>query len=205
MGHLDYDRIKIQVVYDIKFPEREDWVIQDSVFYHLKGDSIVRKFTVPYAMNLMDFDIILNDYNHDFLFQQMGCELEDIKREGDNIFKLWKAPELSELGAFYYILAQSQGQNTTGLAYMDESKRVIGRQYYADFKIVDGLNMPHSIEQRVYSDSTTYVKKLILKDVSLNNQERNSVFRDDLDFLPIRKGADKGNIREELELLEEQD
>lgn len=203
MGHVDYDKNKSQVVYDISFPDRENWYISDSVFYKIIQDSIAERYSVPHLMNMLDFDMILSEYDHDFLFQQMGCDLEDVRQEGDFIYKLWHYPDYQNLDVFKYILVQSDNFHTIALAYMDKDRNIISKQFYEEYDIVDGLDMPHSIEQRVYSDTMTYVKKLILKDVSLNNQQRSAVFRNDLEFLPYRHRADKGNIREEFELLED--
>ncbi len=202
-GHIDYDKNKKQAVYKVDFPESENWVLQDSVFYKLRNDTIISRYALPYAMRMLNFDILLSEYNYDFLFQKMGCSLLDVRQEEEAVYKLWEYPYWKQIGVFKYILVESKGQKTTGLAYLDENKHVVTRQYYKDYAIINGLNMPHIISQRIYTDSMTYVKKLILKNVTINNLKRDSVFRDDLEFLPIKPGADKGNIREGFNATQE--
>lgn len=202
-GFLDYDRNKHQVVFDVTFPEKEHWILQDSVFYKIKHDTIYMRYALPYAMQMLNFDFLLSGYNYDFFFQKIGCTIEDIRKEEEKLFKLWKYPDIQQLDVFKYILMQEENGHTTAIAYLDEKKQVVSREFYKDFKNVNGLDVPHVIEQRVYSDSSTYVKKLILSNVSINNTERDTVFRNDLEFLPIMPGADEGNLRERFGLSQE--
>src|SRR5699024_287643 len=155
-----------QILYDVQFPDRESWVLQDSVFYKINSDIVYNKQVLSYAVHMQDFDLLLSGSDYDGVLQAANATLVDVKDENDNIFKLWKYPDLENMEILSYILVQQQGNKTVGIAFLDEKKEVMSRQYYKEYAMVDGLNLPHLIEQQIYSDSMTYVKKLKFKNVS---------------------------------------
>jgi len=46
-GTVYYDKHQRKTLYDIRFPEPEKWLLQDTFLYRMKADTLLSKQTVP--------------------------------------------------------------------------------------------------------------------------------------------------------------
>ena len=80
VGDVFYDRNIDKVIYDIKFPEKEKWVIKDTVLFKLVNDRITETFPIPPISRLTFFNLILTGRIQNFGLNDSGFEIEKVEK-----------------------------------------------------------------------------------------------------------------------------
>jgi hypothetical protein len=91
MGTVYYDRTHKKLVYDVKFPEKEQWVILDTVFYKIKDDKVVLKQFIPMLPSATIFESALANNLDNFGLENSFYKLQNVEKDADLVISTLKA------------------------------------------------------------------------------------------------------------------
>ena len=81
MGTVYYDRTHKKIVYDIKFPEKETWLIMDTVFYKIQDNAIIHRQFIPMLPSSTMFESALANSLDNFGLEKSFYTLEKVEKE----------------------------------------------------------------------------------------------------------------------------
>lgn len=181
MGKVRYDRNQHQILYDVSFPDKELWVAADTVIYRIKDKRLVSKSFSPSLSEFSVFHLALNSHLQDFGLKSSQYTLDGISREGEMVISTWKPPAnlADKLGN---ILVSTIDKKLYGVVFMDYEGKVLRKQFFDQYMVVDGLAFPGRITEIYYvNDKEDY------QVTSFKNLKVDEMDYDDLYFFPVHQ------------------
>jgi len=173
IGELFYDKNIKQIVYNIRFPEKETWIQKDTSLYKIVDSRVISRQTIPSGTELSIYNLVLNGDLSDYGLKKMKFTIKNVEKEGDNVISTWEPPvQLRKyLGD---ILISNSNQLLNGIVFKDKTGQVIAREFFRNYIKVKGISFPREIikenlvnGQKVY-ELTTY-SNIKINDVSREN------------------------------------
>lgn len=174
LGRAYYDKSKDQMVYDIRFPEREVWVIRDtSVYIHSNGQIQHIRAIDQYNQSTI-FHKILEGNLKNYGLEESIYRVSDIERSGDMVITRWKPSSgQSLLGD---ILTSTIDDALYGVVFKNSAGKIIGRQLFREYTLVQGLHVPTEIIQVFYRDNHEEYQIFTLSNIRINNPGNQNMY-----------------------------
>lgn len=151
-GKVFYDKYSKELIYDISFPEKEKWVIQDSQIYKLIDDSVYYTETIPSLNEFTVFHLSLNSNLAYFGLNQAMYSIGKVDKMGDLVVSYWNIPP--QIQQMITTIAVAQKDNRLhSVVIAGEDKMVHSKQFFKDYIQVGGFEFPGTIVQIVYDDN----------------------------------------------------
>ncbi len=173
MGQVYYDKNSKKIVYNVRFPEKETWVIIDTSLYRIVGKEIKEVRKVPAIAEFSIFHLSLNGNIKDYGLKQSFYAVDKIEKEGDMVITTWKAPEkLSKV--FGKVVMSQKERKLYGVVFFTPADVLVSKQFFKNYSNVNGLEFPTEIIQVTYIKNqenyqvTTY-KNIIVDDMQEDN------------------------------------
>ncbi len=173
VGELFYDKNIKQIVYNVRFPEKETWVQKDTNLYKIIDSKVVSRQTIPAGIELSIYNLVLNGDLSDYGLKKMKFRIKKVEKAGDSVISTWEAPEQLKkyLGD---ILLSNVNQRLDGIVFKNPSGDVVARQFFRNYTKVKGLSFPQEIIKESYVNGqkiyelTTY-SNILINDLSREN------------------------------------
>lgn len=176
MGQVYYDKTAKKIVYNIKFPEKETWVIVDTVLYRIVDKEIKDVKTIPAIAEFSIFHLSLNGGIADYGLKKSFYTIEKAEKENDMVITTWLAPEKFSK-TFGKILLSQKDKKLFGVVFFSPANVLLSKQFFKNYTNVNGLEFPTEIVQITYPVNkageenyqlTTY-KNIIVDDLKEDN------------------------------------
>lgn len=149
MGTVYYDKGFKKIVYKVKFPEKEVWVIGDTVFYKIVDDKLVSKQFIPMLPSHTMFDFALQNNLENFGLENSQYKIGTVKREDDQVFTTW-VPDEKLKKAFGNVVISQKANKLYGVAFYSPKNELLKKQIFKDYIKSGGINFPKEITEIIY-------------------------------------------------------
>ena len=154
-------------MYDIRFPEPEVWVSQDTVTRVFKDNLFSHQTSVnPYIKSTV-FHLVLSGNLNDFGLTQSNYSIKNTEKEEEMVITTWIPPK--NPGILGNILTSTVDNKLYGVVMKNPEDEVLSRQFFRKYKTVRGLNVPTEIVQIMYSEDKKIYQIIKLSDIIINN------------------------------------
>lgn len=179
MGTIRYDKNLHKTVYDIRFPEPEQWLLRDTFMYRMNADSLISQQTVPPVGEFSIFNLILSQELQDFGLSKVGYTPGTVQQENNQVLSQWLPPEAlkSYLGP---VTLSQEHKRLTAAAFYDKDSRLLSKFYFQDYTVHSGLPVPGKIYQIYYRESGEFVRLMTLKNILINQTDEEHIYDFDL-------------------------
>jgi len=178
MGKVYYDRTFKKVVYDLKFPEKEVWVIGDSQLVKIANGKVVVKEKVPFLVTSTIFEFALQNNLGNYGLEKSVYKVGEVKKDKDQVITTWVPNEkINKL--FGNVVVSRKNNQLFGMAIYNNKNELIQKQLFDGFIKALGVKFPSTITEITYYKNangttskgtkiTTY-KKLVVNEPNENN------------------------------------
>lgn len=174
-GAIYYDKNLHKTVYDIRFPEPEQWLVRDTFMYRMKADTLVSQQMVPPVGEFSIFNMILSQQLNDFGLAKVGYTPGDVQQDGNQVISQWLPPE--QLKAYLGPVSMAQeNKRLTAAAFYDMEKKLVSKFYFQDYTVQSGLPVPGKIYQIFYREAGEFVRIMTLKNIIINQADEDNVY-----------------------------
>ncbi|MDO8368635.1 MAG: hypothetical protein Q7T20_17685 [Saprospiraceae bacterium] len=174
-GTLFYDKNLHKTVYNIRFPEREQWLLCDTFMYRMKADRLVSKQIVPPVGEFSIFKMILDQELIDFGLAKVGYTPAEVMQDGEQVLSKWFPPE--SLKTFFGpITFAQQNKRLHAAAIHDPEDKVVAKFYFQDYSVQNGLPVPAKIYQIFYRETGEFVRIMNIKNIIINQSDEDSLY-----------------------------
>lgn len=174
-GSIYYDKNLHKTVYDIRFPEPEQWLVRDTFMYRMKADSLVSQQMVPPVGEFSIFNMILSQQLNDFGLAKVGYTPGDVQQDGNQVVSQWLPPVQLKtyLGP---VSMQQENKRLTAAAFYDKDQKLVSKFYFKDYILQNGLPVPGKIYQIFYREAGEFVRIMTLKNIIINQVDEDSIY-----------------------------
>ena len=144
IGTVYYDKNIKKIVFDVRFPQKETWVQQDTVLYKIKNGHLISKSN---SLNISDFTIFsmaLNGKLSDYGLKDSQFILSNVEKEGNNVISTWEPPT-GYKNFMGKIMIMKNNDNITGVIFFNKDNIIISRQFFRKYKMINGMSFPTEI------------------------------------------------------------
>lgn len=172
-GAIYYDKNLHKTVYNIRFPEPEQWLVRDTFMYRMQADTLVAQQIVPPVGEFSIFNMILSQQLNDFGLAKVGYSPGDVQQDGNQVISQWLPPE--QLKAYLGPVSMAQeNKRLSAAAFYDKDKKLVSKFYFQDYTVQNGLPIPGKIYQIFYREAGDFVRIMTLKNVIINQTDEDS-------------------------------
>jgi hypothetical protein len=174
-GTIFFDKNRHKTVYDIRFPEPEQWFVRDTFMYRIKSDTLLSQQMVPPVGEFSIFNLILSQQLNDFGLAKVGYTPGDIQQGGGQVISRWLPPEKLNpyLGPVDLAL---ENKRLTAAAFYDKDQKLISKFYFQDYTVHNSLPVPGKIYQIFYREAGEFVRIMTLNNVIINQVDEDSTY-----------------------------
>lgn len=172
IGQVFYDKVKRNLIYNVKFPEKELWVYNDTVMHVVKGLSTEKKAIVPGFIDYSVFNLTLNNRLKDYGLKKSNIfELKEILKDQGMVISVWK-PKKEYAKILGEVKISVQNNKLLGVIVYNPAGQMIGKQIFTEYIKASGVEFPSEIISYTYKDNKEVSKQLIsYKNLVINEQK----------------------------------
>jgi hypothetical protein len=150
VGSVYYDMNYKKIVYHIQFPEKEIWVLTDTIAFVFKDNEPVKKQTAFIYPEFSIFNLVLQGALKDYgLKDHPVLKVKEIDRQGDKVIRTWEPTKdyKENLGK---LKMSTKGRKLEAVVFYSPEGRLMSRQFFDNYLNVKGLDFPGEIVQFIY-------------------------------------------------------
>jgi hypothetical protein len=167
VGTLSYNNSENKIIYNITFPEKEVWVMQDSFLNISKNDTIKEKRKLSNFTEYLMFKNILEQKNNDFGLSELGFVVSKVEEIEEEILVIWDPPV--RFKTFILNIKTVVKDNLLQTVIVtDVDGMEINKTFYEDYKMINDLPVPHKILSNFKSTKEEIYKSLTFRNVKIN-------------------------------------
>jgi hypothetical protein len=145
-GTIFYDKYTKELIYDIHFPEKEKWVVQDSWIYKLVNDSIYFTEEIPSLNEFTVFHLSLNSNLNYFGLDQAGYSVGKVDQAGELTVTYWNIPP--QIQKFISSIAVARKDNSLhSVIISNENGKISSKQFFLIIYDKADLNFPEELSR----------------------------------------------------------
>lgn len=174
-GQVFYDKNSGKILYDIRFPEPEQWFLLDTTMFRIVADTVKSRQGIAPLSEYSFFNLILNQQLSDFGLAKNGYKPGEVRQEGKQVLATWNPPAqfADKLGPI--ILAQ-ENKRLAGVVFQDKDKNILGKFYLQDYQNIDGLPVPGKIYQIYYREKNEFIRIIQFKNILINSTDEANMY-----------------------------
>ena len=168
IGKFYFDKKIGKLVYNISFPEKQVLVSKDTVLYQFINDTMAsrtKSFEMTrFSIFYLSLENELNNYGLDKSFYS----IEKVETDGDMVISTW-VPGKTQKKYFGNVLISSKNNRLYGIVFLNTAGEVVGKQFFEDYVVVDGLAFPKRMVKFTYFGDKKTTQITTFDNIKLNN------------------------------------
>ena len=175
IGSVYYDKTFNQVVYNIKFPQPEVWVLRDTVMYHLVNNKIVKRQQTFLAAKQSLFSLALSGEISDYGLKSSFFSIQKIKKEGSMVITTW-VPDARREKVFGKILMSNVNKKLNTIVFYSPDNHLLSQQQFKNYVNISGLEFPCEVTQITYEKSGKNYQLTTYKNIMVDAQNEKDFY-----------------------------
>lgn len=167
IGKVYYDVNFKKTVYEISFPQKETWVIQDTIMYRFSNGKPIGKTSYPNVAEFSIFHLSLKNNLQNFGLDKSPFQMVKTERSGNLVISTWQAPKAMEKYLSYILLSKKDGK-LTGVVFKDPQGEVSMKQFFKNYQQIKGFSFPGELTQLNYKNKKETYRITTFKNIVLN-------------------------------------
>jgi len=170
-GKIYYDKYAQELIYDISFPSKEKWIVQDSKIYKITKDSVFFTEEIPSMNEFTVFHLALNSNLTYFGLDEAKFSISNIEKKGDLVISYWNIPPHIQKMISTIAIAKKNNQ-LHSIVITGENNKILNKQFFKDYVQIGGFEFPGSIVQIFYDENNNEEYQVMeFKNIELNDIE----------------------------------
>jgi len=175
VGKIYYDKNIKKLIFQIRFPEKETWVQEDTTLYKIVDAHVVSKQSTPSIAELTIYHLALEGNLADYGLKKSNMKIIDVEKDGNKIISTWvPPPELKDV--FGSILMMNVDQQLVGIIFKNNEDEVVGRQFFRNYLNINGLSFPQELVKETIVEGKKYYEITTYKNMIVNEKNNNDKY-----------------------------
>jgi hypothetical protein len=184
MGTVYYDRSARKLVYQIRFPEKETWVISDTVFNRIVNGKLITRQFIPMLPSSTLFDFALSNNLNNFGLENSFYKAKDVKKDADQVITTW-VPDDKLKKVFGNVVISRKNNQLYGIAFYSPKDELLKKQIFKGYIRASGISFPQEITEIIYKFEANGAKSKGTKISTFKNLVVNDPNENDIYNFPV--------------------
>lgn len=174
MGKVYYDIHQKKLVYDLTFPEKEVWVVRDTVSTVYRNNTLYKTEKInPFIETTIFHKCLIGNLN-DFGLKNSIYTIDKIERDQGLVITTW-LPSDNSLG-LGPILTSTKSNVLHGVIFKTQEGDIFNKQVYNEYVTVSGLKIPTEIIQVVTRGDMEIYQIVNLSEIKINSSSNERMY-----------------------------
>ena len=174
MGRVYYDQNVHQLIYDVRFPESEKWLMTDTMMAKLVNGKIESEMKSPNIVSISIFALSLSGEMNSYGLKQTNYRVSDIVKEGDMIITTWSLSNPKLAKEYGDVLISVKDKKLFGVIVKNTAGDVISKQFFEEYANISGLDFPTQITQITYTEGKENYQVTTFKNILVNENQNDA-------------------------------
>jgi len=174
MGQVFFDRMKKKIVYNIRFPEKEMWLFQDTLMYKIQSEKIEKNSLVPGFIDFSIFNLSLNNNLKDYGLKKSIYTLKSVVKEDKMVISTW-VPQKEYEKILGEVKISVVDNKLYGVVFYNSKKSIIGKQLFSKYITIRSFEFPTEIVNFSYLANGQEIHQITTyKNIKINNWDEDT-------------------------------
>lgn len=175
MGKTYFDKNLQKLVYSIAFPEKEVWIIKDSLVYTIVNNQLVNKEVIIPMVQYTLFHLALEGKLANFGLKNSIYTAKKVETNDDLVITTWEVPDkLKEKAG--QIITSTKHKDLYGVVLFDPNDSILSKQLYKNYQNIKGIRFPAEIIHVMYSDGKESYQLITFKNIRINSLQNENFY-----------------------------
>lgn len=179
-GTVYYDKYINKIIYNITFPEREQWVLHDTLTYKYRNGKFVGKYSSAMQTEFSIFNMSLKGNMADFGLPETPFKLEKVEQENGMVISTWNLYGKSATKPVSKILLSKIDKKLNGLIIFSSEDKMASKQFFENYVFIKGVWFPQKVTQYVYAKAGENLQVTSYSNVIINDKTNNEKYDFDI-------------------------
>lgn len=175
MGKFYYDRNFKKLVYLNNFPKKETWVSKDTSIFHFVDNKLIDRQSAPPVAEFSMFHLALNSQLSNYGFKNTAMAIEKVEKQNDMVITTWTLPAKAAK-LFGKIKTSTKNNKLHGIVFLDTENKVIKKQFFNDYKNLNGLEFPHEVIDILYFNGKENYQVTTYKNITIDDLTEGNIY-----------------------------
>ena len=175
VGIIYFDKTENKTVYNVKYPEKQIWVLQDTILQKYEENKLIDSVLIPeFAENHSIFSMAFDNTLQNFGLENFGFVLNNTKTENSTILAEWIPEKETENKIKKILLSKNRNLNAV-IVYSAENK-IISKIFLEEYQNIKGIEFPCRILRINYFSDKKYFEKTEFSNIIINDFENDTYY-----------------------------
>lgn len=167
MGTVYYDKAVKKVVYDIKFPKKAVWVIENNVLYNIAENKLISKQPTIISAEESIFHLALTGRLADYGLKNSMFKIDHVEKEDNMVISIW-LPDLANRKKLGKVVMSHINKKLNGIVFYNSANEVLTKQFFKNYSNVQGCEFPGEIDQTSFIKTGKNFQVTTYKKININ-------------------------------------
>ncbi len=175
-GKIYYDKNYKDLIYDIKFPEHEKWIMRDTLLIKIKQGQKPQINKIPSINEFSIFHLALNVSLTNFGLDNTVYQMVKVEKKDGKIISYWKLPN-NKLESMDQIIIAKKDNKLLNVIIIDNKNRIINKQFFKDYVQIGAFQFPSKVIQISYDkDNKPNYQVFEFKNIEVNDMSNDNLY-----------------------------
>ncbi len=176
-GKVFYDKNFRELIYDMSFPQKETWIIRDTLLLKIRQDTLYEKSGIPSINEFTVFHLALNSNLNDFGLKNSIYKINKVEKKKDLVLSYWKIPDQASTILDHVVIAKKDNR-LESVVMIGSKANVISRQFFRDYEKINAFEFPKQIVQILYDENGLENYQVTeFQNIKINELENNKFYQ----------------------------
>ncbi len=176
-GKVFYDKNFRELIYDMSFPQKETWIIRDTLLLKIRQDTLYEKSGIPSINEFTVFHLALNSNLNDFGLKNSIYKINKVEKKKDLVLSYWKIPDQASTILDHVVIAKKDNR-LESVVMIGSKANVISRQFFRDYEKINAFEFPKQIVQILYDENGLENYQVTeFQNIKINELENNKLYQ----------------------------
>jgi hypothetical protein len=155
--------------FDLFFPNRETWILKDSILSKFQNDTLTKKVNVGHFDNFSMIKEISSAIKKDYGLSDLGFTISDITEDSIGIVMNWLPPTAMK-SVFSNAVTIISDNLLKSITLYDLNGNIVANTFFEDYQFLKNIPIPSRVFSKISGDTDTVFKSLQFNNIKINHQ-----------------------------------
>lgn len=172
ISHLFKGSVKVNSIdqtsyFTLTFPNREKWLLKDSLLTQIVNDSVIQSINVGQFENFSLIKEVNSAIKKDYGLSEIGFTQKNTTADSSGVKVEWMPPAVMK-EIFLMAITHISDNLLRSVSLFDTKEALVSSTYFEDYIFIKNIPIPTKIMSKIVGDNEIVFKSLEFKNIKIN-------------------------------------
>jgi hypothetical protein len=176
LGRAYYDMNYKKLVYNVKFPNKQTILTNDSSVYLIENGIAIDMRKDAGFIEMSIFHLSLTGSINNFGLDESVFEATKVEEEKGMVMTTWEVPRKIKGARKTKIITSVKDRKLYGVVFLDADDKPISKQFYKEYETINGVNIPTKVIFIMYVGGEEQYRIMEFKNIVINEFGNENIY-----------------------------